>query len=45
MARAGAGHSEARAALDWLVQRSRRLAPADAVGLVNEARADLGSAR
>ena len=41
----GLGRSEARAALDRLVQRSRRLAPADAVELVDEARADLGAAR
>ena len=39
------GGSEARAALDQLVQRSRQLAPADAVKLVDEARADLGAAR
>lgn len=37
--------SEARAALDRLVQRSRQLAPANAVGLVDQARADLGAAR
>jgi hypothetical protein len=41
----GLGRSEARAALDRLVQRSRQLPPADAVGLVAEARADLGDAR
>jgi len=41
----GLGRSEARAALDRLVQRSRQLAPADAVELVDEARADLGAAR
>lgn len=47
------GRSEARAALDRLVQRSLQLAPAggasswpgNAVGLVDEARTDLGSAR
>jgi len=41
----GLGRSEARAALDRLVQRSRQLAPADAVELVDQARADLGAAR
>lgn len=41
----GSGRSEARAALDRLVQRSRQLPPADAVGLVAETRADLGDAR
>ena len=32
------GRSEARAALDRLVERSRQLAPADSVKLVDEAR-------
>lgn len=41
----GPRRAEARAALDRLVQRSRRLTPADAVELVDEARADLGAAR
>lgn len=39
------GGSDARAALERLVQRSRRRSPADAVALVNEARADLGADR
>lgn len=41
----GLGRSEARGALDRLVRRSRKLAPADAVELVNEARADFGATR
>ncbi|HEU0190176.1 MAG TPA: hypothetical protein VFR17_02735 [Mycobacterium sp.] len=41
----GLGHSEARAALDRLVRRSRKLAPTDAVRLVEDARADLGATR
>lgn len=39
------GGSDARAALDRLVQRSRQRSPADAVALVNEARATLGADR
>lgn len=35
----------ARAALDRLVTRSRRLQPSDAVALVQDARADLGAER
>ena len=39
------GGSDARAALERLVQRSRQRSPADAVALVNEARASLGADR
>lgn len=40
-----AARTGARAALDRLVERSRRRRPADAVALVKDARAALGSER
>lgn len=41
----GSGASDALEALDRLVRRSRRLAPTDALALVDDARAEFGSRR